>query len=457
MKKELHKSVAGVRGIWGESLFPETAIQFSKAFGFYLKKGKVVLGRDTRTTSELLSLSAASTLISSGCEVIDIGVCPTPTCQLSVKTFHADGGLIVTASHNPEEWNGLKFVNREGEFLSPDEYEAFMRITSQDIVETADVYHIKPINQTPELHQKAIQTHIEKISRQVNLDKIRKRQLHVVLDTVNGAGSQLLIPLLKHFACRIHELNCQENGLFPRDPEPRKENLTALCKLVKKQKTDIGFAVDPDGDRLSLVTEKGDALGEELTLPLVAQYILRKSGPGGVVVTNLSTSMAIDEVGKRTGAKVIRTRIGEAHVVSAMKAHHCMVGGEGNGGVIVPEVQYARDSGVGIGMILDCLAETEQTLSELANEIPKYFMVKKKLVCDQNQIPKVLDSIGKSHSDAEIDRTDGVKIIWKGRWIHVRKSGTEGLLRVFAEAATLKEASNMVDTTIEKIGCIINP
>jgi phosphomannomutase len=457
LKKELHTSVAGVRGIWGVSLFPETALHFSKAFGSYLRGGKVVIGRDTRTTSELLSLAAVLGLISSGCEVIDIGVCPTPTCQLSVQMFQADGGLIITASHNPEEWNGLKFVNREGEFLSPDEHETFMRISDQDTVGLVDVYHVKPFNETVEFHQKAIETHIHKISRHVDVNNIRRRQFHVVLDAVNGAGSQLLIPLLKHFACRTHELNCQENGLFTRGPEPRGENLSELCKLVKRENADIGVAVDPDGDRLSLVTEKGDALGEELTLPLVAQHILRKFGSGGVVVTNLSTSMAIDTVADRYGAKVIRTKIGEAHVVSAMKKNNCIVGGEGNGGVIVPEVQYARDSGVGIGIVLDSLTETEQTLSELAREVPQYFMIKKKLVCDQNKIPELLDSLAKLDSDAEIDRTDGVKIVWKDRWVHIRKSGTEGLLRVFAETTTIKEAERMVDSTIKKIESIINP
>ncbi len=452
----LHVSVAGVRGIWRKTLFPETAIRYGTAFGSYLKGGRVVLGRDTRTTGELFSSAALSGLIAAGCEVIDINVAPTPTCQLSVKTFQADGGLIITASHNPVEWNGLKFVNREGEFLSPAEHETFTRIFQQNSVEWADVFHLRPSHRIQEYHQRAIQTHIDKIVRQIDIASIRKRKFNVVLDAVNGAGSRLLLPLLKYLHCSITEINCLENGLFPRGPEPLKENLSALCGLVNEKKADIGFAVDPDADRLSLVTEKGEALGEELTLPLVAQHLLRKTGGSGTIVTNLSTSMAIDRVAEKHGAKVVRTKIGEAHVVSGMKEHQCIVGGEGNGGVIVPAVHYARDTGVGIGIILDSIAETGQTLSELAGEIPEYVIVKKKLDCDQDRIPNILDSLEKQHPDAEVDRTDGVKLIWKDKWIHVRKSGTEGLLRVFAEASTFNEAEGMTDSVLNKIQKMIS-
>ncbi len=453
---DLHVSVAGVRGIWKESLFPETVFRYASAFGSYLQGGKVVLGRDTRTTGELFASAALAGLIAAGCGVTDIDVAPTPTCQLSVKTFQADGGLIVTASHNPVEWNGLKFVNRNGEFFSPDEHEAFQRIVGSNSTKLADAFHLKPAHRTQEYHQRAIQAHIEKIAQQIDAAAIRMKQFSVVLDAVNGAGSRLLIPLLKHLHCSITELNCLENGLFPRGPEPLKENLSMLCDLVREKEADIGFAVDPDADRLSLVTEKGEALGEELTLPLAAQHLLRRTGGNETVVTNLSTSMAIDRVAEKYGAKVIRTKIGEAHVVSGMKEHRCIVGGEGNGGVIVPAVHFARDTGVGIGMILDSMTETGKTLSELSGEIPKYVIVKKKMDCDQNRIPDILNHLEKQYPDAEADRTDGVKLLWKNRWIHVRKSGTEGLLRVFAEAATFDEANTMADSVLNQIHKMIS-
>jgi len=451
---ELVRSVSGIRGIWSESLFPTTVVKYAAGFGTYVKGGKIILGRDTRLTGDALRYVCIAGLLSVGCEIIDIGICPTPTCQLNVKELKADGGVIITASHNPGQWNGLKFVNAAGEFLDQENHDELIDIIDHNKTSYCSFSQIKTFHENKNLNEQAIKNHINKICNYIDVDVIRGKGFKVVVDACNGAGSTLIIPLLQELGCQIIKLNCEENGIFPRQPEPTAGNLTELCAFVKKEKTDIGFAVDPDADRLSIISERGEALGEEMTLPLVAQHVLKKKG--GVTVTNLSTSMAIDYVAKQLNTKVIRTKIGEAHVVSAMKKHQCYVGGEGNGGVIVPEIQYARDSGVGIGIILDMLANTGKTLSYLASQIPNYYLVKKKINYPSNYVPIIIEHFQKKYSDVEIDRTDGIKMIWNDLWLHIRKSGTEDILRILAEATTLEKAELMVDETIKSIYSLIN-
>jgi len=447
---ELIRSVAGVRGIWGESLFPVTATNYAAAFGKFVNGGKVVIGRDTRTTGETLKHAVIAGLLSVGCEVVDIGVAPTPTCQLSVKEFNTDGGIVITASHNPGNWNGLKFVTSAGEFLNEAQYQDFIEIV--DNYKNLPVPLPKPFDENNEFNNHAIKNHIDKICNYIDVDSIQQKSYKIAIDACNGAGSKLIIPLLQKLGCDIIKLNCLENGVFPRNPEPLPESLTELCDFVQKEKADIGFAVDPDADRLSIVSEKGEALGEEMTLPLVAQHMLKKKG--GVTATNLSTSMAIDFVAQQFNTKVIRTKIGEANVVSAMKKHNCNVGGEGNGGVIIPEIQYARDSGIGIGIILEFLAKTNASISCLANSIPKYFMVKRKVDCPQDKIPNILDYFRNEYKYERIDNTDGIKIIWKDSWLHIRQSGTEGILRVYSEATTSDKTNNLCDMAVDQISFI---
>lgn len=447
---ELSRSVAGVRGIWGESLFPAIATKYATAFGLFVNAGKVILGRDTRTTGEVLKYACISGLLSAGCEIVDIGVCPTPTCQLAVKESEdAAGGIVITASHNPAEWNGLKFLNAEGEFLNERTNEKLFDMIDTDKIIYRLLAESKPFHEKENSNRQAIRNHIDKICNYIDVNLIRRRGFKVVLDACNGAGSRLHLPLLEKLGVTFIKLNCLENGIFPRGPEPMAENLTELSSIVEHENTDIGFAVDPDADRLSIVSEKGEALGEEMTLPLVAQHILEKKG--GVVVTNLSTSMAIDFVAQQFNTEVIRTKIGEANVVGAMKQHNCYVGGEGNGGVIIPEIHYARDSGMGIGIILEYLAKSNSPISELANSIPKYFMVKRKLDCPQDKIPSVIAHFKKQFTTEQMDTTDGIKIIWDDSWLHIRKSGTEGSLRIFSEATTSKKANELVAVAIEQI------
>ncbi|MBN1154546.1 phosphoglucosamine mutase [candidate division KSB1 bacterium] len=449
----LKRSVAGIRGIWGESLFPETAVHYASAFAMFIGGGKVVIGRDTRTTGTPLKYAALSALLSYGCEVIDIDIAPTPTCQLAVEKFKANGGIIITASHNPFEWNGIKFVNSRGEFLNEHNFKA--------ITDLIDNHQIKyqPINKNivydsaSDYHTLAIDEHIKEISGVIDVDLIRSRSFKVAFDAVNGAGSRLMFPLFKHLNVEVVPIYCDESGQFPRGAEPMPENLTALSALVKKSGADIGFAVDPDADRLSIVSEFGEPLGEEMSLPLVAQHIVSQTP--GVIVTNLSTSMAIDFVAEKYHCKLIRTKIGEANVVQGMKDNHCIVGGEGNGGIILPQIHYSRDTGIGIGLILDYLAKSGKTISELANTIPKLYMVKSKLDLDEISIQKAIDYVKVHYESADVNTLDGVKVTWKDSWMHLRQSGTEGMLRIFAEASSVEKAQGMVDEITAKIKKLI--
>ena len=452
---DLIRSVAGVRGIWAESLYPATAVKYATAFGNFLNFGKVLIGRDTRTTGDIIKHASISGLLAAGCEIIDIGVAPTPTCQIMVKEFNCAGGLIITASHNPINWNGLKFLSSAGEFLDESKFKEFMEIVDSGKLTYRSASEYKPDHKDQDLNKQAIEKHITKICNYIDVEAIRKKRYKVIIDAVNGAGSRLHIPLLERLGCSTIKLSCMENGLFPRVAEPLPENLTELCSLVKKEKADIGFAVDPDADRLSIVSEKGEALGEEKTLPLVAQHLLKKKG--GVTVTNLSTSMAIDFVAKNLNTKVIRTKIGEANVVSGMKKHNCFVGGEGNGGVIIPEIHYARDSGIGVGIILEYLAKTNSKISELANTIPELFFVKRKIDCAQDKIPGILEHFKNKYKSEQVSTLDGIKVIWKDSWIHLRKSGTEGILRVFAEATTSERANNLIANAMEQVNSILTP
>jgi phosphomannomutase len=413
------------------------------------KNRKILVGRDTRTSGEALKHAVISGLLSQGCDIVDAGVLPTPSCQLAVEEFEADGGVIITASHNPGQWNGLKFVNARGEFLNEHDFKSLVDILDSDKIAYPAMESSGTYKMEASVNERIVRSHISHICSVINVDRIRKNKFKAVIDACNGAGSRLILPLLKELGVETVQLNCDESGIFPRGAEPLPENLGMLCDTVKKVKADIGFAVDPDADRLSIVSEQGAALGEEMTLPLVASHVI--TGQSGVIVTNLSTSMAIDYVAKKHDVPVIRTKIGEANVVSAMKEHQCIIGGEGNGGVIFPEIHFARDSGIGIGLILDYLSEAVRPISDLANDIPKYEMIKKKVDCSAEVIRKTLDHYKTRYSEEQMDERDGLKIIWEDAWLHMRKSGTEGLLRIFAEATDRHKATELVESALDQV------
>ncbi len=444
--KPLMISVSGVRGVIGESLTPEVLSKFAAAYGTFLKGGKVVVGTDSRLSREMCRHAVFAGLISVGCEVIDVGIVPTPTVQLMVERLKAAGGIAITASHNPAEWNALKFFTRRGVFLN-----------SCQSARLLDIYWTGRIKRTSwdnllgkvKEDSSAVSMHIESVLSYLDVTLIKKKRLRVALDCVNGAGSVITPLFLRKLGCRVVSINRQVNEPFPHAPEPLPGNLSGLCSLVKQKRVDIGFAQDPDADRLAIISEKGIPLGEEYSVALVTQFLLGKKK--GVVVVNLSTSRMVDDIARKFKSRVVRTKIGEINVVEGMKRHRAIIGGEGNGGVIDPRAHYGRDSLAGMGLILQYLAESEQSISTLAESIPHYYLVKRKIGCPEDKKKKVLEAIERKFAGEEIDRRDGIKVIRENSWAHIRPSGTEPVIRVFAEARTNKEAQGLTDSIFKKI------
>jgi phosphomannomutase len=433
-------SISGIRGITGESLTDEVVSDFSNAFAAFLKKGTVVVGRDPRASGEKIKDTVISRLNVMGLNVIYLGICPTPTVQLMVKELKADGGIIITASHNPGQWNGLKFVRKDGIFLNKNEAERLIEIyEKKSFIASAKMGSIK-------VQDKPLDPHIKKVLGCIDVQGIRKRKFKVVLDSCNGAGSVITVKLLKELGCEVIELYTDTKKPFPHNPEPVPANLNALCEKVKAAGADIGFAQDADADRLAVVTEKGVAPGEEYTLAIAAEHILSKNRVSGPkVVTNLSTSMMVDDIAKKYGAKVIRTRIGEVNVAEEMVKQKAVIGGEGNGGVMYPGVSYSRDSLTGIGIVLDALASSGKSISSIIESLPEYFIVKEKIDCaSKDEAAAFLDKVKIEFGDGTIDQTEGIKVIFKNAWIHVRASNTEPVIRIIAEAESQNKARKLI-------------
>lgn len=444
---KLKISISGVRGIVGETLTPEVVLDFARAFGTYIKSGRIVVARDTRPSGEEFKESIICGLLEAGCEIIDIGIAPTPTALLMVKELNAAGGIIITASHNPSRWNGLKFISSCGIFLKKAQVEEFLDIWRRKkfILITKDKKtDIERID-----IQDVARRHIDKIISYVNPDIIRTKQFTVALDSCNGAGAIITPKLLEELGCKVIRINTESDGLFPHVPEPVPENLKQLCDVIRTKGADIGFAQDPDADRLAIVSEKGECIGEEYTLALACQFVLKKKR--GVVVTNLSTTKAIDDIAMQFNSKVIRTKIGEINVVEKMKENNAVVGGEGNGGVIIPEVIYGRDSLCGIAVILEHLAESGLTISDLTATIPEYKMVKTKLEYPFDKVSELLEKIKDKYKGSPINSEDGVKINLGDSWVHIRPSNTEPVVRIIAEAKTRQEAEQLCES-VKKLG-----
>ncbi|OGC13400.1 phosphoglucosamine mutase [candidate division WOR-1 bacterium RIFOXYA2_FULL_37_7] len=437
-------SISGIRGMVPDSLTPEVCLNFAKAFGTYMQGETIVVGTDTRSSSEFIKGIVLQGLLSSGCKVIDLGVATTPTVGIVVRELQAQGGLVVTASHNPEPWNGLKFIRKDGIFLN-----------SQQTKKLLEIYENKTFEEAPggsaKTYNKASEIHINKILKAIDPKKIRKAKFKVVIDSCNGAGSVITPLLLKELGCIVIELNTNTKKLFPRGAEPTPENLTELAAIVKKEGADIGFAQDPDADRLAIVTETGVPVSEEYTLALSVKYILQTtSSSRRIVVTNLSTTSAIDHIAREFGAVVIRTKIGEVHVAEEIKAKKALIGGEGNGGVIYPKVGFNRDSLSGIALILMYLANQKNKISELVGAIPEYVLIKKKITCDSSR--EALDFLENSKLKFQkdsLDLTEGVKVIRKIGWLHLRASNTEPIIRIFAECKDKKTAEEFIQEALE--------
>ena len=437
-------SVSGVRGRVGEALTPEIMARFAAGFGAWALarsggKARIVVGRDSRVSGPMFQPVVHAALQSVGCDVIDVGMVPTPTVQLAVEHHHAAGGLAITASHNPIEWNALKFIGPSGLFLDGAEGAEMRRVVDGNIPRaTWDKLG------TIEQDKDAAREHIEKILALpfLDVDRIRKKEFRVALDCVRGAGGRFMPVLLELLGCRLATINMEPDGRFPRPPEPVAENLGELQKLVQDSHADIGMAVDPDVDRLALVSEEGVAIGEDYTLALAAKQVLRHRK--GVVVTNLSTSRIVDDIAAEAGTRVIRAPVGEVNVATRMRAENAPIGGEGNGGVILSELHLGRDAPVGAAIMLQLLLEADKPLSKIVAAYPRYIIVKDKLDRPDAPLDAVYNELRKAFPDAEVDTQDGLRLTWPDRWVHVRPSGTEPIVRVIAEAPSAEEAEKLV-------------
>ena len=439
-------SVSGVRGRVGEALTPEIMAQFAAGFGAWARarnggKATIVVGRDSRVSGPMFQPVVHAALQSVGCNVLDIGMVPTPTVQLAVEHHHAAGGLAITASHNPIEWNALKFIGPSGLFLDGAEA-ADMRKVVDGKIPRATWDKLGTVSADKD----AAREHIEKILALPFLDVegIRKRGFRVGLDCVRGAGGVFMPVLLELLGCKLATINMEPDGRFPHPPEPIAENLGELQRLVLESHCDLGMAVDPDVDRLALVSEEGLAIGEDYTLALAAKVVLRhRKGP---VVTNLSTSRIVDDIAAEAGTRVIRAPVGEVNVATRMRAEGAPIGGEGNGGVILSELHLGRDAPVGAALILQLLLEEgeKRPLSKIVASYPRYIIVKDKLDRPNAPLDTVYEALKKAFPDAEADTQDGLRLTWPDRWVHIRPSGTEPIVRVIAEAPSAAEAEKLV-------------
>lgn len=460
--ESLKIGVSGIRGVVGEGLTPSVVTEFAGAFGTWVtrvtrytspvtspksgkKSPKIVVGRDTRTSGEIFKHAVVSGLMATGCDVIDLGVCPTPSVILMTKRLHAHGGVVITASHNQSTWNGLKFIDNQGAFLAQRQMESVI-----SLYERRKFIHVRwdGVGTVTE-DDRAIDIHIRTILTNVDTAAIKKARFKVAIDCCNGTGGMITPRFLRKLGCESVVINGEPNGRFSHDPEPLPEHLRQLCSVVKSRRTDIGFAQDPDADRLAIVSEKGEPLGEENTLALVVKFLLSRRK--GTVVINLSTSRAIDEIAQERGVAVVRTPVGEVNVASEMKRKGAIIGGEGNGGVIYPSINFCRDSLVGIALILWYMASSKQRISSLAGSIPPYRMVKKKVHCPRKEIPCVIEGIKHHWKNGRLNLRDGVRIVWKDRWVHIRPSNTEPVIRIFSEAKTFEKARNLSHSILDYI------
>lgn len=421
-------TVSGLRGIVGKTLFPETVGRFAAAYARFAGRGVFALGWDARATSENFALAARAGLEGCGCEVIELGLCPTPTVVYFVRNQGLRGGLMITASHNPEEWNGMKFVHHSGRFLLPEEFALF-----QKEVETSPQEAPAEIKKVRGERADGVTSHINGICESSLLQGVEWTG-RIGVDAVNGAASFAGPKLFQRLGCKVREVYCTPGGQtgFPRPPEPKAESLAVLSTLIKEERLDAGFAFDPDGDRFSCVDETGVPLGEEATLGLAALFVL-KWRPGPVVV-NLSTSWMIDDICRKFGIKVQRTRVGEAFVVKRILETGAVLGGEGNGGVILPEVNLTRDGLVAGALVVALLATAGKKLSALREELSCYYMAKSTVQAAEFKVDDVVSQLEKGLSPDEVDKTEGVRLLGGDWWVHIRKSNTEPIVRIVAEA-----------------------
>ncbi|MGH7581137.1 MAG: phosphoglucosamine mutase [Gemmatimonadales bacterium] len=446
-------SVSGMRGHVGTDLTPELVARHAAALGAWVgstgthgpggSRPCVVLGRDARTSGPMFSRAAAAGLMSVGVDVLDLGVVPTPTVQMAVEHHHAGAGLILTASHNPIEWNALKFVGPDGIFLDAAAGER-VRALAHEGPPRAGWDGLGEVREDPQ----AVARHLDAILRLpvIDVTAIQRRRFHVALDCVRGAGAVAMLPLLDRLGCRVSGINLEADGRFPRAPEPVPENLGELGRLVRETGADLGLAVDPDVDRLAVVDEAGRAIGEDYTLAFAVRAVLdRRINPAKnpIVVVNLSTSLVVEDAAREAGATVLRAPVGEANVARAIRDSAAVIGGEGNGGVMLPALHIGRDAPLGVALILHLLATSGVTVAGLVEASPRYSIVKAKGPRGPELAP-LYHRLRRRFADAAADDRDGLRLSWADRWLHIRPSGTEPIVRLIAEAPTASEAEALV-------------
>lgn len=457
----LIKSISGIRGTiggkTGDNLTPVDAVKFASAYGTWLKEYskkqdlKVVVGRDARISGPMIHNLVVNTLIGLGIDVIDLGLSTTPTVEIAVPLENADGGIILTASHNPKQWNALKLLNEKGEFLNGAEGEKILEIAEAEAFEFAEVDDLGEI----QINDAYMDIHIDEVLNLplVDVDAVKAAGFKVVVDGVNSSGGIIIPRLLKLMGVEVIELYCEPNGHFPHNPEPLKEHLIDICNLVLSEKADFGIVVDPDVDRLAFISEDGEMFGEEYTLVAVADYVLSKT-PGNTV-SNMSSSRALRDITNKYHGKYEASAVGEVNVVELMKQNNAIIGGEGNGGIIYPELHYGRDSVVGVALFLTHLANLKVSVSSLRASYPQYYMSKNKIeLTPQIDVDGILSAMTEKYKSEDITTVDGVKIDFAENWVHLRKSNTEPIIRIYTEAATQQIADDLAVRIIGEIKTI---
>lgn len=446
--KPLKIGITGVRGIVGEALTPEIIVNFAQAFGTYLSGGRVLICRDTRRSGPMVRAAVLSGLLSAGCETVDVGVCPTPSMQIAVRESGAVGGVAITAGHNPEHWNALKFVRADGLYFNAAQAEELLDIYHQGEFAKVRWERIRTHVETAD----AVSAHVRALENSFDVESVREKKLKVAVDCCNGACSSLIPRWLRALGCEVLAINDDPSATFPHNPEPKPETMAQLRAVVAAGRADVGFAYDADGERLGVVTDEGRPLSEELTVVLAASIKLgQQPGP---IVTNVSTTAALDALAERYGQSVIRTPVGQTYVSEAILEHGAVIGGEGSGGVALPQIQATHDSAAATTLILEALAASGEPISALARALPQLTMIKHNVAVEPSRLYSVLhalrDEMEKSPAD-EFDVTDGLKIRWPDASVHVRASNTESMIRIIVEAREAQRARDLLSWTRDKL------
>lgn len=457
----LIKSISGIRGtiggLVGDNLTPVDAVKFASAYGTFLKNNSdkeiltVVVGRDARISGPMIHNLVVNTLIGLGINVIDLGLSTTPTVEVAVPLEKADGGIILTASHNPKQWNALKLLNDKGEFLNGEDGAKILEIAESESFNFSDVDSLGTIT----INDAYMDIHIDEVLNLplVDAEAVAKKKYKVVVDAVNSSGGIIIPKLLEQMGVEVVKLYCEPNGHFPHNPEPLKEHLGDICKLVVEEKADFGVVVDPDVDRLAFISNDGEMFGEEYTLVACADYVLSKT-PGNTV-SNMSSSRALRDITNKHNGSYKASAVGEVNVVELMKASNAIIGGEGNGGIIYPELHYGRDSLVGVALFLTYLSQQTKTVAELRASYPQYYMSKNKIeLTPQIDVDAILTAMTEKYKNEDISTIDGVKIDFAENWVHLRKSNTEPIIRIYTEAATQSLADDLAIRIIDEIKII---